>query len=334
MTWDKLITLVFCFVLALVVALYFVPVMRKAAIKWGVVDKPDGRLKTQREPVAYLGGIGVYVAFLLALSFVFEFSPQVLGLLLGGTIMLVIGLVDDFGVLLPYQKLAGQALATFVLIKAGIYIKIEFLPIWVTIPMTFLWMLGVINAVNIIDIMDGLSSGVAFIVCLALLAVSLINLNLTIAMLTVALAGSLLGFLIYNFHPAKIYLGDSGSLFIGLMLGALAMIGDYSSHNTLAYVTPIFFLGVPIFDTLFVMVIRSRKGISPFLGSPDHFAIRLRKRGLSVRQVVILCYIITAILAISGILNIYFSHMYTLAAVGVLFLAATIIGWWLSRIET
>ena len=330
----EILTICLCFFLSFGLSIYFVPVMRRAALKWGVVDRPDGHLKTQKEAVPYLGGIAIYMAFLLSISFVYEFSPQVLGLLLGGTVMLLIGLVDDFGVLAPYQKLAGQLLATFVLVKAGIYIKIAYFPIWVAIPLTFIWMVGIMNAVNIIDISDGLSSGVALVICLFLAAVAIINGNSTIATLTVALAGSLLGFLIFNFHPAKIYLGDAGSLFIGMMLGALAMIGDYSSQgNELGYIAPILFLGVPIFDTFFVMFIRAKKRIPVFLGSQDHYAIRFKRLGFSSRKVALISYLVAAILGGLAVLNMYLDETASMTIIGTLAIASLLFAWWLNRIE-
>lgn len=322
-----------CFILAFGLSLYFVPVMRRAALKWGVVDHPDGLLKKQAQPVPYLGGVAIYLAFLVTLSLVFDFSPEVLGLLLGGTIMLLIGLVDDFGVLLPYQKFAGQILATFVLVKAGICIKIEFLPFWASTILTFIWMIGIINAVNILDIMDGLVSGVASIISLAIFIVALINGNAVIATLTVALAGTLLGFLIYNFNPAGIYLGDAGSLFIGLMLGALAMIADYSGKNPFAYVAPILIFGVAIFEMVFVMVMRAKKGLSPFLGSSDHYAIRLRRLGLGIRQVAIISYFISAILSGLAIMIMFMSPFYSLIVLGVLIAAALGLMIWLNFLE-
>ncbi len=323
-----------CFILAFGFALYFVPVFRQAAMKWGVVDKPDGRLKHQRAPVPYLGGIGVYIAFLLALSFVFEFSPQVLGLLLSGTIMLLIGLVDDFGVLAPYQKLAGQFLATFVLIKSGVYIKVEFFPVWVAIPLTAIWMVGVINAINIIDISDGLSSGVAFCASLMLFVIALLNHNITIAILTIALAGAILGFLIFNWQPAKVYLGDTGSLFIGLMLGALSMIGSYTKDNPVAYVAPVLLLGVPIFDTFFVIVMRAKKGLHPFLGSPDHFAIRLKRTfGWSAQRVALISCAATLVLGGIAILIMFLDPFSSLAILAVLAVFAIGLALWMNRLE-
>ena len=294
------------FVLGTLLSLYFVPIMRQAAIKWGVVDKPDGRLKNQTEPVAYLGGIAVYLSFILTLSLIYEFTPDVLGILLSGTIMVLLGLVDDFGVLTPAQKFLGQILATVALIKAGVVIDIEAFPYWLDLLLTAFWILGTVNALNIIDIMDGLSSGIAVVALLCLSVIAAINENSVMLVASLVLAGALVGFLKYNFHPAKIYLGDAGSMFIGLMLGALAMTGKYSSNgNPLGYIGPILILGVPIFDTAFVMLMRSWRGISPFLGSPDHFALRLKKRGWSVRQIVLFSWSAGAFLGMIAIWNIF-----------------------------
>src|SRR5690349_5141465 len=130
------------FMLALAIALYGVPVARQAALKYGIVDAPDGRLKHQKEPVPYFGGLAIYLAFLMSLAFTFEFRHDVLGIILGGTIVVMLGLIDDFGVLTPATKLAGQLLAVFVLIKSGIRIEIAALPEWVDLALTVFWMVG------------------------------------------------------------------------------------------------------------------------------------------------------------------------------------------------
>jgi len=284
------------FSLAFSLSLYLTPLVRKAALQFGVVDKPDGKLKQHRAPVAYLGGLAIYLSFLISLALTFSFDKEVLGLLLGGTIIVVLGLIDDFGVLSPVVKLCGQCIAIFALMRSGIYIKLAFLPWYVTFPLSFFWLIGIINAFNIIDVMDGLSSGVAFTCSLALFVVGVLNSSMVIAIMAIALGGSLLGFLRYNFEPAKIYLGDTGSMFIGMMMGSLAMIGSYTSNNIIACLAPVIILGVPIFDTLFVMYIRWLRGMSIIAGSPDHFALRLRKWRLSTRQTVIASYFISAML--------------------------------------
>ncbi|MDP1946346.1 MAG: MraY family glycosyltransferase [Nitrospirota bacterium] len=289
------------FILAFLFSLYGVPIARQAALKYGIVDAPDGRLKHQREPVPYFGGLAIYLAFLMSLSFTFEFRHDVLGIILGGTIVVMLGLIDDFGVLTPATKLVGQLLAVFVLIKSGIRIEIAAFPEWLDLALTVLWMVGLINAFNLLDIMDGLSAGVGAVSASCLLVVALLQGDQTIAVMLVALLGSLLGFLKYNWYPARIYMGDTGAMFIGLLLGAMAMIGKYPSDHPLSLLTPVFILGIPIFDTLFVMYIRYRRGLPIFWGSPDHIAIRLRHWGMSVPQIVGTSYVATAVVGVIGL---------------------------------
>src|SRR5947209_8227343 len=196
------------FVVALLLALYGVPVARRAALQFNVVDRPDVRLKHQSAPVPYLGGLAVYLAFLVSLALTFEFRQDVLGLVLAGTLMVMVGLVDDFGVLTPGPKLIGQLIAVFVLIRSGIRIEIAAFPDWLDLLLTGLWMIGIINAFNIIDVMDGLAGGVGVIACAWLFVVALLNHDTSVAVMLAALGGSLIGFLRYNFHPASIYMGD------------------------------------------------------------------------------------------------------------------------------
>ncbi|GMV49146.1 undecaprenyl/decaprenyl-phosphate alpha-N-acetylglucosaminyl 1-phosphate transferase [Nitrospirales bacterium NOB] len=316
-----MILLILTFLLAAILAIYGVPIARRAALKFGIVDSPDGRLKHQREPVPYLGGLAIYLSFLVSLAFTFEFRHDVLGIVLAGTLVVMLGLIDDFGVLSPGAKLAGQCLAVFVLIKSGIRIEIASLPDWVDIALTVLWMIGIINAFNLLDIMDGLSAGVGVISAAFLCVVAILNGDQTTAFMLAALMGSLLGFLRYNWKPASIYMGDSGALFIGLMLGALSMIGKYTEGHVVSLLTPVLILGMPIFDTLFVMYIRFLRGLPIFLGSPDHLAIRLRHWGLSVKQVVVISYLGAALLGTIGLLV-----MAVPQEVAVLLSGATLVG--------
>ena len=324
----------FTFTLAFLLSLYVTPLVKKAALQFGIIDKPDGNLKQQKDPVAYLGGLAVYLSFLISLALTFSFDREVLGLLLAGTIVVVLGLIDDFGVLSPVVKLCGQCIAIFVLIRSGIYIKLEFLPWYVSFPLSFLWLIVITNAFNIIDVMDGLSSGVAVVCSLILFVVGIWNERTIIAIMAISLGGSVLGFLCYNFEPAKIYLGDTGSMFIGMMMGALAMIGDYTSKNTLACLAPVIILGVPIFDTLFVMYIRWRRGLHIIAGSPDHFALRLRKWKLSTKQTVIASYVIAALLGGSGLMMVKVStNSMSLWIVLLLITIALCIAYFLKKID-
>lgn len=298
MTYLYLLTLL----LSLLLASYGVPVARKAALKYGIVDAPDGRLKHQEEPVPYFGGLAIYLAFLMSLAFTFEFRQDVLGIILGGTIVVMLGLIDDFGVLTPWTKLAGQLLAVFVLIKSGIRIEIAAMPDWLDLVLTVFWMVGLINAFNLLDIMDGLSAGIGAISASCLLIVAILQDDQTMAFMLAALIGSLLGFLRYNWQPARIYMGDTGAMFIGLLLGAMTMVEKYPSDHPFSVLTPVFILGIPIFDTLFVMYVRYRRGLPIFWGSPDHIAIRLRHWGMSVPQVVVASYLATACIGAVGLL--------------------------------
>ncbi|MDE3018527.1 MAG: undecaprenyl/decaprenyl-phosphate alpha-N-acetylglucosaminyl 1-phosphate transferase [Nitrospirota bacterium] len=320
--------LILTFLLAFFLSLYGVPVARAAALKYGIVDSPDGRLKHQREPVPYLGGLAIYLAFLISLAFTFEFRHDVLGIVLAGTLVLLLGLIDDFGVLSPSIKLMGQFLAVFVRIKSGIRVEIAVLPDWVDLVLTVVWMLGVINAFNLLDIMDGLAAGVGFVCAACLLTVALLNGDQPLAFMLTALAGSLLGFLRYNFRPALIYMGDAGAMFIGLMLGAVAMIGQYQGSHPLALLSPAFILGVPLLDTIFVIYVRLSRGVPVFMGSPDHLALRLRRHGFPVPVVVSLMYGASAVLGGIGLALLFVEVQLAMALVGLTglaFIATTLV---------
>ncbi len=271
------IRLILGFFLAYLLALVGVPMARRAALDFGVVDRPDGNLKRHEQPVPYLGGLAVFTAFLLSLGMIFELDVELLALLLASTIVATLGLIDDFGVLTPKAKVLGQLVAIFVLLRAGISVQVTILPLWARIILTVLWLVGLSNAFNLMDIMDGLAAGTAIIAAAFLLVVAALGGRWVVAAFTVALIGALLGFLKFNFHPASIYLGDSGSLFVGLTLGALAMVMDYTEHNPLGWLAPLLILALPIVDTAYVTVLRLRAGRKIYHGSPDHFPLRLRR---------------------------------------------------------
>lgn len=266
---------------ALALALYFTPVIRKGALQYGVVDAPDGKLKVHGTPVAYLGGVAIFLSFLFALSLTYTFNARVLALLLASSIIVMLGLFDDLKVLTPGAKILGQLVAASVLIKADIMIHLSFLPEWAALVLTVLWLIGTTNAINLIDVSDGLAGGVSAIAGAFLLTVSIWNGQSDLAVAAAALFGATLGFLAYNRPPASIYLGDTGSMLLGFVLGALAMSNHYTFNHPVAAFAPAVILGVPIFDTFFVMAVRSHMGIPVMQGSPDHFAVRMRRHGLS-----------------------------------------------------
>jgi len=303
------IQLIFIFILGLSLSLYLTPLMAEAARRFGLVAKPDGRLRLQPEPVPYLGGVAIYLAFLLALVFGFGFEKQVLGLLLGGTIILLVGLIDDFGVMSPWMKLLGELLAVVALLKSGIHLEIQAILDIEPVPefpvlsyfLSALWLITLMNAFNFLDIEDGLCGGVALISGAGLLAVAIINNHLVIASLTCALTAGILGFLYYNFPRAKIYLGDAGSLFLGLMLGSLAMIGSYTDKSVLGLFAPVLILGVPLMEISFTSFARLISGKPIMQGSPDHMVKRLKKMGFSLKWATGLHYLMSVILAGAGL---------------------------------
>lgn len=265
------------FVLALLLALYFTPLAREAALRFGIVDRPDGRLKQQATPVPYLGGLAVFLAYLVALGMVFAFDTLLLGLLLAGTLTLLVGLVDDFGVLTPAAKLAGQAVAVFVLLRSGAVIELTQVPQGLRWPLAGLWLFGICNAFNLLDVMDGLAAGVGTVTAVAFGVVALSNGEYPEAAASFALAGALAGFLVFNFQPARIYLGDAGSLAVGITLGALALAIRWSERSAAGFLAPLAILAVPLADTAFVSVLRARAGKPFWYGSPDHFPLRLHR---------------------------------------------------------
>jgi UDP-GlcNAc:undecaprenyl-phosphate GlcNAc-1-phosphate transferase len=321
------------FIVSLGVTAGLTPWMARTARNVGMVDRPDGSLKNHGEPVPYLGGLAIFVGFLVGFSPFYDLDREVLAIMLGGTLIVLLGFLDDLGNLRPVTKLLGQSLAVLVVMKAGIAIKIMFLPPVVSYPLSFLWLLGMTNALNIIDIMDGLSSGVGAIACGFLFIVAVSSGQTGIATMILALMGALIGFLKYNFQPASIYLGDAGSLFLGYMLGALGMVGIYAENNVVAVLAPILILGVPIFDTLFVMMVRWMRGINPLKGSPDHFALRLRRWRLSVKQTVALSYSVSTILGGAAMVMVYGNEKAAAGALLAVSAGLMLSAFWLSKID-
>jgi UDP-GlcNAc:undecaprenyl-phosphate GlcNAc-1-phosphate transferase len=309
------------------------PMAREAALRFGVVDRPDGQLKNHRQPVAYLGGLAVFTAFLLSIGMTFEFDHELLALLLASTIVAAVGLIDDFGVLTPKPKVLGQGVAVFVLLKSGIIVDLVFLPWWARYLITILWLVGISNAFNLLDIMDGLAGGIGAIAAIFLLTVAILNGRWVVAAFTVALIGALLGFLLYNFPPATIYLGDCGSLFVGLTLGALAMVMDYTASNDLGFLAPLYILALPLIDTVYVVFLRIRAGRKIYHGSPDHFPLRLRERlGGSTLHTVLASYAAALVLGALGIVIMFLDPRTTVILTGVVGVLVLAILVWLGRV--
>ncbi len=322
------------FLIALFLSLYFTPIIRKAAIRYGVLDVPDSGLKSHGESTPYLGGVAIYLSFLFSLAFTYDFTPEILGILLAASIVVTIGLFDDLKVLSPGVKLLGQIVASFVLVKAGIMIRLTFLPEPVAFGLTMLWLVGMTNAINLIDVSDGLAAGVASIAGAFLYIIAVYNGSNTIAMLTLSLIGATLGFLAFNRPPARIFMGDTGSMFLGFMLAAIAMIGHYTFTHRLAALAPVIILGVPLFDTVFVMGARAARRLPLMRGSPDHFAVRLRNHGASPLRIALSSYLGGGALGGAALLLCFLplaQAMWVLGAVLLLALGCTLVLWRMGR---
>jgi len=321
------------FATSLLLALYFTPIFRDSARRFGIVDRPDGGLKTQKEPVPYLGGLAVFSAVLFPVSIFLRFSDELMGLLLASTIVVMLGLIDDIGRLSPRIKIVVQVVAVSLMIKSGIRIRVGFLPPLLCVALTFLWMLLMTNGFNLIDVMDGLAGGVGTVSATALSVVFLLQGNQMGVIVCLSLAGALLGFLHYNRPPAQIYLGDTGSLFLGFLLGGLAIGGEYTLRNPLGWLTAIAIFAVPLFEILFLSYLRFRRGAPILAGSRDHFSLRLRKWRLTTVQTVLSSCVAAAVSGIVGLIAMNGtadSSLYWYGSILVLFL---VVAFWLKAVD-
>jgi len=325
------IILLFSFILSFFLAIYGTPIAQKVAQKYKILDYPDKKLKKQKNPVPYLGGIIIYFAFITPVSLLFPFNKKLLGILFASSILLIVGLFDDLKALSPSIKFLFQIVATFILIRSGIFIELTFLSSWFNYVLSFLWIISIINAINIIDIMDGLASSITILASLTIFVISLYNQQFLITILSISLAASLLGFLKFNWEPAKIYLGDSGSMFIGMVIGSLTILGDYSKYNDVAFISGFLILSIPIFDMVYVMSLRIFQKKSPFFGSPDHFTLRLKQKfNLTSAKTVGIVFLLQMVLTAIVILN-YFSNptITIISTLGIVTFFA-LMGLWLS----
>jgi len=287
------------FLISAGLALMFTPIMRVLARKSGVVDMPDG-LKRHRKPTPYLGGVAIYLAFMLSLVCVMvirrSVESKLLGLIVGGTIICGLGVLDDYRRLSVWTKLFGQLVAAVVLVISGLRLEIVYLSFPLNVALSILWIVGITNALNLIDIMDGLTASVAFVASATFFFIAVPTGDLLTAVVSAALAGACIGFVGYNWHPASIFMGDAGSLFLGFMLAGVSISTSYTATNNIALLSPLLILAIPIYDTFYVSILRMAKRKSPFRGSRDHFALRLKAIGLRDQHVVVIVCLISLVL--------------------------------------
>jgi UDP-GlcNAc:undecaprenyl-phosphate GlcNAc-1-phosphate transferase len=284
------------FFIALAASAVFVALARWAALRWDILDHPSTPVKTHRHATPLLGGVGIFlgiVTALVAVRFLTSFPTGTLrslwAILLGGAFLLGVGLVDDAmkprGISFEW-KFLFQFLAAAILIFFDIRIRfIE--PDWIADVATLVWVAGITNAFNIIDIMDGLSASQVVVAALGFLFISIPTEQVYVNVAAAAAAGAALAFLPFNFSSRrKIFMGDAGSLMLGFVMSALSLGTNYTHVSEVGLLAPILILGLPIYDTFFVSALRLKQGKSPFLGSKDHLALKLRALGYSPRRVV------------------------------------------------
>lgn len=298
-------------VLAFLLARTGTPLAIAAARATGFLDRPGGALKNHAEATPYLGGLAVFVPALTAAALVFELDARFLGVLLGGTLAALLGLMDDFGAMRYWVKLAGQGLIVVVLLRADVRIQVDFLPPWVNVALTAGWMLALMNAVNFLDIMDGLAATASLLAAAFLSAIALLTGQHAVACLSIVLFGSLAGYAPYSWPKARIFLGDAGSLFLGATLGSLALALDYTGRSAWALAAPFLVLAVPCFEIAFTVIVRVARGRKPWIGSPDHVALRLRRLGLSVPQVLV---VVASAQVVGGSMAVWLVRLPTAAA--------------------
>ena len=300
----------YAFLAALTVTYITTPLVKTLALRWGIMDSPGDR-KIHTRPIPYLGGLAIYAGFLLsAVVFLGVGDRQITGILLGATLLMLLGTVDDMHSLSAKWKFVGQLLIiTWVVGYFDVRIW------WITypftgmvylgslsLPLSVLWIIAVVNTVNLIDGLDGLAAGVSSIAAISLFLIAWQQGQYPVAVLSAALIGSSLGFLRYNFNPARIFMGDSGSMLLGFVLAAISVEGALKSVATIALLVPILALGLPIFDTLFAVIRRYTNGRPIYEPDRSHLHHQLLDKGLSQRQVVLVLYAISAALGLCAVL--------------------------------
>lgn len=322
---------VFSLCTAFLIAVIFTPICRALAIKLNILDIPNTSIKTHKLSTPYLGGVAVALAWVSSLilirvttSFPTLTLRNLRGIIFGAFMMLIIGLIDDIkkGGLSFKPKLIIQFLSACVIVFL-FNIRIDFIPIyWFSCLASIVWIVGVTNTFNIIDIMDGLSSGIGVIASFTFLLISLSAQMHYINFCSIALAGALLGFMPYNLSKSrKIFMGDTGSLFVGFIIACISLGTAYSSISNIGLFAPIFILAIPIYETVLVSICRIKKDILPFIGSKDHYALRLSKMGFSKKQILIITYIACLFFSLCAYLFTIlsmFSALLLFIAVGIL----------------
>ncbi|WP_087973593.1 glycosyltransferase family 4 protein [Oceanobacillus rekensis] len=302
------VDLFIAFLIALISSWLITYPVKKFAIKVGAMDKPEGR-KIHITETPRLGGLAIFVGALLGMLYLQPLHEHLPEILIGSIVIILTGAIDDRFTIKPYLKLTGQLIAAILLVSSGLIIERITLPVFGIVELgffsvfvTILWTVGITNAINLIDGLDGLATGVTTIAMTSLFIMSIIDTQVIVAFLCITLIGANLGFLYHNFYPAKIYMGDTGSNFLGYMIAVISMLGLFKNITFFSFIIPVIILAVPIFDTFVAMVRRAYNKESIMAADNRHLHYQLIAAGYSHRKTVIIIYIFSALFGLLGIL--------------------------------
>lgn len=315
MLTRQVLFMIFAFIVSFAFTFATTPLVRRFAFKIGAIDIPKDNRRMHKKPTPRIGGLAIIFGFTVATLCFAQQSRQLYGTLAGAAIIAVMGVIDDCKNLPAKLKFVIQIIAALVVVFAG-DIKIDVftnpnflsdnpywvLPEWLSVTLTVIWIVFITNAVNFIDGLDGLAAGVSAIMSISLVFISIRVGEYSIAILGIALMGSCFGFLPFNFNPAKIFMGDTGSTFLGFMLATLSIQGVFKSYAVISFAVPLLILGLPLFDALFAMIRRILRGQSPMTADRGHLHHRLVDMGFSQKQTVFILYAISGVLGITAVL--------------------------------
>ena len=297
---------------ALVVSFLMTPVVKTFAYKVGAIDVPKDARRMHKVPIPRLGGLAIFIGFMVSILLFVEITGEMRSILLGAVIIVVLGVVDDIMALPALLKFVVQIVAALIPALNGVTIQAFSNPnifsdnaYWVlgnlSIPLTVLWIVAITNSVNLIDGLDGLANGVSAISATTMLVIALVGGQFQVAVVMAALVGACVGFMPYNMNPAKIFMGDTGSTFLGFILAVVSIQGLFKFYTIISFAVPFLMLGLPLFDTCFAILRRLSKGQSPMAPDRSHVHHRLIDMGFNQKQAVAILYAISATLGLTAV---------------------------------
>lgn len=300
--------------LALVISLLATPPVKLFAERIGAIDIPKDNRRVHKTPIPRLGGLAIFIGFVVSVIVFADIDREIQGVLLGALLIVTVGVVDDIIQLRAWQKFTAQIVAALIPVFHGVVIDLvsnpnifavsDYLSLgYFAIPLTVIWIVGITNAVNLIDGLDGLAVGVSTISSLTMLVVALlVTADANVALILAALAGACLGFLPYNLNPAKIFMGDTGALLLGYLLATMSIQGLFKFYAIISFAVPFMALALPILDTSFAILRRVAKGQSPMTPDRGHLHHRLLDLGFSQKQAVFIIYLISGFLGMIAVI--------------------------------